>query len=80
VGLVRDWSGSTGQERYRCGRNWELARKPGSAESKLRERRLTGERPGQAPFFVRLEEAQLLRRVRHQKILRLLVVHDLTRL
>jgi hypothetical protein len=46
-----------------------------AVESGLSERRLTGENPGQAPFLVRLEEAQLLRRVRHQEVLRLLVVH-----
>lgn len=37
-------------------------------------RRLTGRSPGQAPFLVPLEEAQLLRRIRHQEILRLLAV------
>ncbi|MGW0584214.1 hypothetical protein ACWD25_51855, partial [Streptomyces sp. NPDC002920] len=65
-------AGRTGKEGYSSGRNWELARKPGSVESGLSERRLTGENPGQAPFFVPLEEAQLLRRVRHEQVLRLL--------
>jgi hypothetical protein len=38
------------------------------------EGRLTGKSPGQAPFLVPLEEAELLRRVRHEKVLRLLAV------
>ncbi|MFI2617277.1 hypothetical protein [Streptomyces sp. NPDC018584] len=43
-------------------------------------RRLTGKSPGQAPSFVPLEEAELLRRVRHQKVLRLLAVQVASRL
>lgn len=39
-----------------------------------RRRRLTGRSPGQAPSLIPLEEAQLLRRIRHQQVLRLLIV------
>jgi hypothetical protein len=77
VRLVRDWSVSAGQERDSRGRSCELVRKPVLAVNRLSERRLTRESPGQAPFFVSLEEAQLLRRVRHEKVLRLLVVQRL---
>jgi hypothetical protein len=38
------------------------------------ERRLTAQRPGQVPLFVLLEEAELLRRVRDEEVLGLLVV------
>jgi hypothetical protein len=34
---------------------------------------LTGENPGRAPFFVRVDEARLLRRIRHQEVLFLLM-------
>ncbi|MFF1354680.1 winged helix-turn-helix domain-containing protein [Streptomyces sp. NPDC058297] len=39
------------------------------------KRRLTGKNPVQAPLLGPLEEAELLRRVAHQQVLRLLVVH-----
>ncbi|MFB7575922.1 hypothetical protein, partial [Streptomyces sp. NPDC056165] len=46
----------------------------GPAVSGANKRRLMVERPGQAPLFECLEEAELLRGVRHQEVLRLLVV------
>lgn len=73
-GGVRDWSGRAGQERDTGGMNWEFRRKRDPFLGKANERRLTGKSPGQAPLFVPLEEAELLRRVRHEKIFRLLVV------
>ena len=59
--LVRDWSRRAGQEGDNGGRKWEVWHKPAPALSGSGERRLTGKRPVQAPFFVRLEEAELLR-------------------
>ncbi|GGS76651.1 hypothetical protein GCM10010222_17300 [Streptomyces tanashiensis] len=53
----------------------EFRRKSAAAMDEAVERRLTGKSPGQAPLSVSLEEAEPLRRVRHEKILRVLVVN-----
>ncbi len=73
-GLVRDWSGTAGLEWERRGRNWGNRKRPMSASN---QRHLTGKNPGQAPFLVLLEEAEPLRRVRDEEVLRLLVVQQL---
>jgi len=65
------------QRRDTGGRNWELGKISSRLPDVAGEGRLLGIGPGQAPFLVLLEEAQLLRRVRHQQVLRLLVVHGL---
>lgn len=50
---MQEWDGG--------GRNWELRRKSGPPLGGPSGRRLTGKSAGQAPFFVPLEEAELLR-------------------
>ncbi|MER0443946.1 hypothetical protein ABR738_05100 [Streptomyces sp. Edi4] len=59
---------------------WPCSVQFGPAPRAPSGRRLTGKRPGQAPIFEALEEPELLRRVRHQQILGLLVVHTLSSL
>ena len=54
---------------------WEFRRERDPSLGGAHERRLAGKRPGQAPLFVPLEEAELLRRVADQKVLGVLVVH-----
>ncbi|MFE2423001.1 hypothetical protein [Streptomyces hokutonensis] len=46
-------------------------------DSNGREGRLAGDFPAKTPFYVSLEEAQLLRRVRHEEILGPLLVRNL---
>ncbi|MFD7136865.1 hypothetical protein [Streptomyces sp. NPDC059894] len=72
--LARKCPGTVGQRWDTSGRNREQGRISTHLLVVCLEGRLTGKCPGQAPFQ-RLEEAQLLRRVRHQEVLRLLVVH-----
>ncbi|MFB6842091.1 hypothetical protein [Streptomyces sp. NPDC056361] len=63
------------RERETSEMNWEFRRKCDPFLQGTSERRLAGESPAQAPLFVPLEEAELLRRVGHQQVLRVLVVH-----
>lgn len=74
----RPWQWPTCQRAAVVEGKRESAPEPGWAEG-LSEgaRRVAPGRVGQAPSHVCLEEAQLLRRVRDQQVLRLLVVQQL---